>query len=137
MQQRTKLAKIKRGTLNLHLTSNPQRVVLQQSPPGVITHCSVRGFMLTPAVLPTAPYYQVDFGDGVRDDLNLGTGINANCIQLRPNLTSEINVPVHISGGRLPFYFNVTIYKPGESNNVVALNADGAMIFMEYEFVPM
>lgn len=127
---------ISKKALNIHLTSNPQRVTLQESSPGHAVNCFLKWFNVTPSGGVASPYYQISFGSALHNELGRGFGVRADCIQAAPSMAAALNIPVRFLNDQVPQNMNITIYLPGETGQPFTYDANGAQLFFEYDFIP-
>jgi hypothetical protein len=123
-----------RRVLNINLTANPQVVDLCAAPAGKMRNARIAYFTLANAgVAPL--YYQVDFGDAIHKEFNLGFGLKPFCVQVPVNsMTQRMDIPIRFRCDEVPKNFVCTVFNPTEAGVPVTLAAGGALITIEYDF---
>lgn len=81
------------------------------------------------------PFYQLEFGEGaVHTATNIVQGARGSCFQVIGNGSRE-KIPIRFNSDHIPQNFKLSIYNIGEPTSLTVLGANGAQIWMEYDFI--
>lgn len=123
-------------SVSIHMTENPQNIILSSSPQGNVTQCSLN-HMIVNDLGGDYPYYQIQFGDAIDPNWHSSANMKAGCVHI-PNISrSPIQIPIMFRGATIPGTTRVSIYRPGITPTLAVLGPAGAQLFIHYYFVPM
>jgi len=126
-----------RKTMFLHLETNPQVITLNNDLPGDTFNARIDKVLIDDAGT-ASPYYQLDFENALHKESCLTFGAKSMSVQVKPDSATsgtDMTIPIVFYNNHIPNRFIVTIYGPGEPATPITLDANGAQIWITFDFV--
>jgi hypothetical protein len=116
----------------IDVRTNPQMVYLNTDLPGKAVNVKVVNFSIDAVA---QPYYQIDFGTNTTHDTSITFGAKSSSVQVISGVATRTKIPMRFYNDKIPQYFQLSIYNPGEPSTLVALGANGAQIDIQYSYI--